>query len=359
MSGPGSPAHRRTVSILYFEGCPNHRPTADRVRTVVADLSLDADVEELDVRTPDDVERLRFFGSPTVQVDGADIEPAARARTDYTMACRLYTTSDGLPTREMLAAALDAPHDAGPTGEQPVRSEAGGGARCCEPGGVSGVPAASPRSSGVSSGLVATGGSLVAAMLSSACCWVPMLLVAFGASAAGVSGIFGPWRPLFIVFAVAMLSLSFYLTFVRKPWTDGAKDGSAAPCCSSARSSRRRLGRATWWVSAAVVAAFVFFPQYVSLALVGSSTQIAAGASELQGQSREFTFRVEGMTCAACATTLTATLSKIDGVGRANVDYASETARVWLTDERVIGRVLDATRKTGFSVSSNTGGNVP
>jgi len=35
-----------------------------------------------------------------------------------------------------------------------------------------------------------TGGAVLAAVLSSVCCWLPLVLIAFGASAAGVSGFF-------------------------------------------------------------------------------------------------------------------------------------------------------------------------
>lgn len=198
------------------------------------------------------------------------------------------------------------------------------------------------RSPGVSGGLIATGGSLVTAMLSSACCWVPLLLVAFGASAAGVSAFFGPWRPLFIVAAVAMLALGFYLTFVRK---------LVGPCCSTGGPSSRRLQRATWGVSAVVVAAFVFFPQYIELALVGSSPHAATGASESQAPAREFVFRVEGMHCEACAATLRAELVKLDGVQDVQVDYATKTARVVAFDDSVVSRVIEITKRAGFSVA--------
>lgn len=117
MSKPVPVQRRRKVSILYFTGCPNHRPTAARVRALVAELELDADVEEVELSNTDDAEGLRFLGSPTVQVDGIDVEPAARYRTDYAMSCRLYTTPDGLPSRKMLLGALDAAQYA-PRGEQ-------------------------------------------------------------------------------------------------------------------------------------------------------------------------------------------------------------------------------------------------
>lgn len=49
------------ISVLYFEGCPNHAPTVKRARSLVAQYGLDAEVEEIEVTTPDDVERLRFL----------------------------------------------------------------------------------------------------------------------------------------------------------------------------------------------------------------------------------------------------------------------------------------------------------
>lgn len=73
------------IHVLYFEGCPNHEPTVALVREVVAGLDLSAEVEEIEVNTQTDAERLRFLGSPTVQVNGVDMEPSARERTNYAL----------------------------------------------------------------------------------------------------------------------------------------------------------------------------------------------------------------------------------------------------------------------------------
>jgi len=346
MSSPVPAKGCRKVSVLYFAGCPNHRPTAERVRSIVAERGLDAEVEEVELTTPDDAERLRFLGSPTVQVDGVDIEAAARRRTDYAMSCRLYTTPDGLPSCELLVAALDAAYMA-PGGQVGGRLGSGADVRCCEANETPRSQARPQEYRGRWGSLIAAGGSLVAAMLSSACCWVPLLLVAFGASAAGVAGGFGRWRPYFIVVAVTMLAVSFYLTFLRNP---------VAPCCSaSGPSRRRRLGRTTWCVSALIVAAFVFFPQYVGLALADSSPYAAAGASK-SNASREFNFRIEGMHCEACAATLRAELAKLEGVQEPQVDYATKTARIAAPDDSVVPRVIETTKRAGFSAVLRTGG---
>ena len=93
------------IEVLFFEGCPHYRPTVDMARSVAADLVPDAQVEEVEVRDNEEAERLRFLGSPTIRVDGVDIEPEARSRNDYALSCRLYRGS-GMPPRELLEAAL-------------------------------------------------------------------------------------------------------------------------------------------------------------------------------------------------------------------------------------------------------------
>lgn len=93
------------VEILYFEGCPHHGPTLELTHQVVALLGVQADVREVEVRDQEDAERLRFLGSPSVRVDGVDIEPGTRRRTEFALGCRIYDGS-GVPPRELLVAAL-------------------------------------------------------------------------------------------------------------------------------------------------------------------------------------------------------------------------------------------------------------
>ncbi len=93
------------IEVLFFEGCPNHRRAVELAKSVAADRVPDARLEEVEVRDPDDAERRHFLGSPTIRVDGEDIEPDARSRTDYAMSCRLYRGSS-VPPRELIEAAL-------------------------------------------------------------------------------------------------------------------------------------------------------------------------------------------------------------------------------------------------------------
>ena len=95
------------IDILYFEGCPNVAATRDVVRQVVGELGSEASVREVEVKDEEEATRLRFLGSPTVRVDGVDVEPAARERTDFSFSCRLYG-ADGVIPRGLVHDALRA-----------------------------------------------------------------------------------------------------------------------------------------------------------------------------------------------------------------------------------------------------------
>ena len=95
------------IEVLYFKGCPNLEPTLSLANEVLSQLGLSAKVREVEIRTPEDAERLRFLGSPSVRVDGKDIEPGAESRKEYALSCRIYGDRR-LPPKELLVAALEA-----------------------------------------------------------------------------------------------------------------------------------------------------------------------------------------------------------------------------------------------------------
>jgi hypothetical protein len=98
-----------SIELLYFDGCPNHEALLPRLRQIVADNEISAEVELRKITDDAAARRERFLGSPSVRVDGRDVEPDAEHRTDYGMKCRLYRTATGLsgqPTEESLRVAL-------------------------------------------------------------------------------------------------------------------------------------------------------------------------------------------------------------------------------------------------------------
>ena len=94
------------IQVLYFEGCPHRDATVALTRNVLSELGLTEEIEEVEVRDSEDAERHRFPGSPTVRVNGVDIEPDMASPTHFALACRTYGAS-GIPQRELLVAALE------------------------------------------------------------------------------------------------------------------------------------------------------------------------------------------------------------------------------------------------------------
>lgn len=86
---------RPLVEIFYFDGCPNHEPALALVERVDRDLGTNAEVRLVNVADQDTAERLRFLGSPTVRVDGVDVDPRAEQRAEYALSCRVFTTEHG------------------------------------------------------------------------------------------------------------------------------------------------------------------------------------------------------------------------------------------------------------------------
>ena len=64
------------VEILYFSGCPNHVPAVDRVREVLQQEGTPADMVEVEVKDAATAQQVGFLGSPSIRVDGQDVEPS-------------------------------------------------------------------------------------------------------------------------------------------------------------------------------------------------------------------------------------------------------------------------------------------
>ena len=63
---------------------------------MAAELHLDPTIDLVEVADADSAARLRFLGSPTVRVDGRDVEPGASERYEFVLSCRVYRTERGL-----------------------------------------------------------------------------------------------------------------------------------------------------------------------------------------------------------------------------------------------------------------------
>ena len=99
------------IELLYVDGCPNYEALVPRLRAILERDGIETDVELRRVDTQAQAARLGFLGSPTVRIDGRDVEAAAATRRDFGLKCRLYRTPSGLkgvpPDEWILVAVRD------------------------------------------------------------------------------------------------------------------------------------------------------------------------------------------------------------------------------------------------------------
>ena len=83
-------AHHPVVEVLHSEGCPNYPEALALVQRVQAELGIQAEIRTVLIADPAAAEQAGFPGSPTVRIDGRDVEPGGDAPSELTVACRLY-----------------------------------------------------------------------------------------------------------------------------------------------------------------------------------------------------------------------------------------------------------------------------
>ena len=99
------------IQFLYWEGCPSHDAALERLQQVMAEENIHEEIESVDVETEEQAQSLHFVGSPTILIDGMDIDPPPEG-TFAALTCRVYHWADGrfspLPSPDMIRVALRA-----------------------------------------------------------------------------------------------------------------------------------------------------------------------------------------------------------------------------------------------------------
>lgn len=98
-----------TVEMLHTDGCPHAAEYLLRLRRLLVDAGFDVPVRTRLMASDDQAQQERFLGSPTIRVNGRDVDPASADRRDYGLSCRLYASPEGLggaPPDEWILAAL-------------------------------------------------------------------------------------------------------------------------------------------------------------------------------------------------------------------------------------------------------------
>ncbi len=215
------------------------------------------------------------------------------------------------------------------------------------------APPLPARRSGNKGEKIAKIGALISAIMASACCWLPLVLLAVGVSGAGIAAVLETYRPLFMVVTFGFLGAAFYFTYRPRKAASGesccaTEPTSGAECCPPATQGRLNMmtmNKAMLWIVTVVAVAFLFFPSYVG-ALFGTR-----GEHAVTSDMNQVVLQVEGMTCEGCATTVAEAIRQVPGVLAVEVDYEKRAAVIGIAPSRSVptDEILAALKNAGYT----------
>ena len=97
------------IDFLYWPECPSYPEALALLHKVLDEVGVSAQIDMRIIDTDEEAERERFIGSPTIRVNGRDVDPSS-ADGAHRLTCRLYFREDGrpsaIPTEAMIRNAL-------------------------------------------------------------------------------------------------------------------------------------------------------------------------------------------------------------------------------------------------------------
>jgi hypothetical protein len=101
------------IEFLFWEDCPSHTEALRRLKAVMESEGITEPIDIQEVLTDAEAEHLGFPGSPTIRINGHDIDPpGADAAGGFSLSCRVYRTPSGrvtpLPPVAMIRDAFHA-----------------------------------------------------------------------------------------------------------------------------------------------------------------------------------------------------------------------------------------------------------
>lgn len=96
------------IEILYFPECPNYLPAVEHVHKALEQEHAFAEIKHLQVLDAATAAATRFLGSPTIRINGIDVEPSARSDGAAGMCCRTYRgeSPKGAPSVALIREAI-------------------------------------------------------------------------------------------------------------------------------------------------------------------------------------------------------------------------------------------------------------
>jgi len=219
------------IEILYFRDCPNYLPAVANVRKALREERVSAEVRHVEVLDDAQAAATGFLGSPSVRVNGFDVEPTARSATTEGLCCRTYIGANGTkgaPDVDLIRESIRR--------LAALKKE---------------IAVSNHNHTGRGTVLASTA-ALASAVAASSCC-LPLLPFVAAAGLAGGSAWFAAVRPYLLAGSVLLIAFAFFQAHRSKKCN-----------CQPSKASTVVL-----WLSTAIVAVMIFFPQVVAALVAG------------------------------------------------------------------------------------------
>jgi hypothetical protein len=99
------------VELLHIPDCPNARIAARLLKEILHEHGLPQKIAEVSLTDFAQAEALAFPGSPTIRIDGKDVDPAFPEQRFRGLSCRTYIVDgkrQGFPSHAMISLAIRA-----------------------------------------------------------------------------------------------------------------------------------------------------------------------------------------------------------------------------------------------------------
>ncbi len=100
---------QQNIELFYLGGCPSWERALHNLEEALRVEKLNVPVSKVLVQSDEEAQKMRFLGSPTIRIDGVDLEGADADTRPYMLGCRIYPEGDqtiGWPSVEMIRRVL-------------------------------------------------------------------------------------------------------------------------------------------------------------------------------------------------------------------------------------------------------------
>ncbi len=98
------------IEFLYINGCPGKDRARELLEEVMEEEDIDTEIDTKKIETLEEAKKHNFPGSPTIRINGEDVENGRRDSDYYSVTCRIYEIGDekkGVPTKDMIRSTLN------------------------------------------------------------------------------------------------------------------------------------------------------------------------------------------------------------------------------------------------------------